>query len=158
VVWLQSFLSAGKPFFRGRGKSFAYWLISNSISTWLLFTLQPSQQRARDKLLTRSKDTEHRKQNTDPSTQLAKSIAQRHENENIFTYLPRNWIRIELKLDLTHCRYTCHSLRGALAFCFAFNCLPLVLLPFWPHQAFSGYFPTPRRATGPPPLSELLLS
>jgi len=93
----------------------------------------------------------HRTQNTDPSTQLAKSIAQRHENENIFTYLPRNWIRIELKLDLTHCRYTCHSLRGALAFCFAFNCQPLVLLPFWPHQAFSGYFPTRCRATGPPP-------
>jgi len=125
----QSFLSAKNPFWGGE---IPYSLISNSISTWLLFTLQPCGQRARDKLLTHSK-------NTDPT----KSIAQRHENENIFTYLPRNWIRIELKLDLTHCRYTCHSLRFPLAFCFAFNCLPLVLLPFQPHQAFSGYFPPP---------------
>lgn len=31
--------------------------------------------------------------------------ALRHENENIFTYLLRNWITIEIKLDIAHFRF-----------------------------------------------------
>lgn len=142
---LKSYLSA-EPFF-GR-KSFTYLLISNSISSWLLFTLHSSQG-ASDKLLTRSKHTDGQ---TDRQARTeGKTIAQRHENENIFTYLPRNWIRIEVKLDLAHCRYTCHSLLAWFWLCFAFNCLPAAataatagVVGFgWHIKHFPAIFPTP---------------
>lgn len=78
-------------------------------------------------------------------------MPRRHENENIFTYLLRNWIAIELKLDLTH---FCIHFKWRPMHCFAFNCLLLLLLLLLlpAHKTFSGYLLLWRPSTHARPL------